>query len=58
MILRQEPKDIETFYIADKTKSEILYGNKFFPMYMWQGKFYYKKTKELIEFLRKGGEEN
>lgn len=58
MIIRQQPQDIRNYYIVDKFASFNLISNGFQPLYMWKDNYYYKKTKELISFLRKGGEEN
>lgn len=58
MVIRQQPIDVENYYIVDKSASYNLISNGFHPLYMWRDSYYYKKTKELQNFLRKGGEEN
>lgn len=58
MIIRQQPVDVENYYIVDKFASYNLISNGFQPLYMWKDNYYYKKTEKLINFLRKGGEEN
>lgn len=55
MILRQEPQNPQLYYIVSSRKSQELHKNKFFPRYFWNEKFYFKKTKKLIEYLE-GGE--
>lgn len=58
MIIRQQPIDVENYYIVDKFASYNLISNGFQPLYMWKDNYYYKKTEKLQDFLRKGGEEN
>lgn len=58
MIIRQQPTDVENYYIVDKFASYNLISNGFQPLYMWKDNYYYKKTEKLVDFLRKGGEEN
>lgn len=57
MILRQQPDHPELFYIVDKNKHMQLSSLGVFPMYMWRGKYYYKKSTELDSYM-KGGEGN
>lgn len=58
MIIRQQPIDLENYYIVDKFASYNLINNGFQPLYMWKDNYYYKKTEKLINFIGKGGEEN
>jgi len=51
MILRQEPQNPQLYYIVSSRKSQELHKNKFFPRYFWNDKFYFKKTKKLMEYL-------
>lgn len=58
MIIRQQPRDVENYYITEKNTSYNLISNGFQPLYMWGNNYYYKLTKELMEFLGKSGEGN
>lgn len=56
MILRQKPEHPELFYIVNENKHIRLSSMGLSPMYMWRGKYYYKKSPALDEYM-KGGEE-
>lgn len=56
MILRQKPEHPELFYIVDENKHTRLSSMGLSPMYMWRGKYYYKKSLALNVYM-KGGEE-
>lgn len=56
MILRQKPEHSELFYVVDENKHMRLSSKGFSPVYMWRGKYYYKKSFDLDEYM-KGGEE-
>lgn len=56
MILRQKPEHPELFYIVSENKHIRLSSMGLSPMYMWRGKYYYKKSPALDEYM-KGGEE-
>lgn len=58
MIIRQQPTDVENYLVVDKTASYNLIINGFEPLYMWRNYYYYKKNEKLLNFLRKGEEEN
>ena len=55
MLLRQKPHTPQLYHITDNKESQELQRHNFHPLYLYNGKFYYEKTKELIEYLR-GGE--
>ena len=57
MILRQQPDHPELFYIVDKNKHMQLSSLGVSPIYMWRGKYYYKKSTVLDSYM-KGGEGN
>ena len=58
MIIRQQPTDVENYLVVDNTASYNLISNGFQPLYMWKDNYYYKKNEKLLNFLRKGEEEN
>ena len=58
MIIRQQPTDVENYLVVDKFTSYNLTSNGFQPLYMWKDNYYYKKNEKLLNFLRKGEEEN
>jgi hypothetical protein len=58
MILRQKPPRPELYYAVDEQKHLEWASQGFLPIYLWQGKFYYRITAELNEMIGKGGEEN
>lgn len=55
MIIRDTPKNIEDFISVDNDVANILEHNNFQPMYMDCKKVYFKKSKEILDFI-KGGE--
>lgn len=57
MILRQKPKNPQSYYITDSTTSQELHKNDFYPKYFYDKEFYFKKNKRLLIYL-KGGETN
>ena len=58
MILRQKPHRPELYYAVDEQTHFKWSAMGLYPVYLWQGKFYYRITAELNKILRKGGEEN
>ncbi|MEG1044093.1 MAG: hypothetical protein RSF81_04865 [Oscillospiraceae bacterium] len=53
MIIRDLPKNLLNYIAVNSEQSYILHSNGFFPEYMYGDKIYYKKTSELIDFVRK-----
>lgn len=58
MILRQKPQNPDLYYIVDEPTHLKWSSLGLFPTHLWQGKFYYRITKELNEIIKKGGGEN
>lgn len=58
MILRQKPYRPELYYAVDEQKHLEWSSKGLYPVYLWQGKFYYRITAELNRILEKGGEED
>lgn len=58
MILRQKPSHPELYYAVDEKKHLRWNSLGFYPIYLWQGKFFYRITSELNEIISKGGEED
>lgn len=58
MILRQQPQNPSLYYIVDEQTHLRWSALGLFPTHLWQGKFYYRITKELNEIIKKGGEDN
>lgn len=60
MILIQQPKNL-TEYVEIDGKEQLnvlLQQNGFNPMYYYYGRFYYKYSEELKDFIEKGGVNN
>lgn len=56
MILRQKPNNLDLYYAVDE-KTHLLWTSLgMHPKYLWQGKFYYRITKELDNLIVKGGD--
>ena len=55
MVIRQTPKNPQDFIITNNKQGKELQENGFMPLYMDMKNLYFKKTKELLEFM-KGGE--
>lgn len=58
MILRQKPTRPELYYAVDEKTHLEWSALGLYPIYLWQGKFYYRITTELNNLVRNGGEEN
>lgn len=57
MLLRQEPNNLEDFIMVSGEANKLLQeSGKFLPLFLYRGQFYYKKSEELIKFIREGGE--
>lgn len=54
MILRQQPQNPSLYYIVDEQTHLKWSALGLFPTHLWQGKFYYRITKELNETIKKG----
>lgn len=52
MIIRGTPKDIERYIAVTFEQSKILHQNNFIPIYIDDGKVYYKKNNKIVEFLK------
>lgn len=57
MILRQEPEHPEEYYAVDILKHLELASMGYPALYMYKGKYYYKKAWELERILE-GDEDN
>lgn len=55
MIFRQTPKNKNLFILVDDKTTAYLSLKGFTPMYIDKNGVYYKKTKELIDFMEKEG---
>lgn len=51
MLLRQQPLNLEEYYIIDNQKSQELQEKGFIPMFYWEENFYFYKSQELINFI-------
>lgn len=58
MILRQPPLNLEKLLKVDQETSDQLHESGIPPLYMYDGFFYYEKTKSLMELYQQinGGE--
>lgn len=52
MVIRETPKDIERYIAVTFEQSKILHQNNFIPIYIDDGKVYYKKNNKIVEFLK------
>lgn len=52
MILRGTPKHIDDFIKVDGSQAYELQEHGFYPLYVDENYVYFKKDKELTEFLR------
>lgn len=53
MLIRGTPKNIDKYIKVDSKTTVILHMNGFFPINMDDKYIYYKKTQELIDFMKK-----
>jgi hypothetical protein len=53
MIIRGTPKDKNNFILVDSEMTKVLHSNGFIPMYIDKNGVYYKKDKEILEFMER-----
>jgi hypothetical protein len=53
MIIRGAPKNKNNFILVDSETAKILHSNGFIPMYIDENGVYYKKNKEILEFMER-----
>lgn len=53
MIIRGAPKNKNNFILVDSETTKILHSNGFIPMYIDENGVYYKKNKEILEFMER-----
>ena len=52
MILLQEPPKDKGIISVEEKIHKKLQNNKYFPLYKWNGKFFYR-SKDIVDYLRK-----
>ena len=55
MLIRDTPKNIDTYIKVDDKTTKILHANGYSPLYMDNKYIYYKKTDDIIKFMKKEG---
>jgi hypothetical protein len=53
MIIRGAPKNKNNFILVDSETTLVLHKNGFIPMYIDENGIYYKKNKEILEFMER-----
>ena len=53
MIIRGTPKNKNNFILVDSETTLVLHKNGFIPMYIDENGVYYKKNKEILEFMER-----
>jgi hypothetical protein len=53
MIIRGAPKNKNNFILVDSETTLVLHKNGFIPMYIDENGVYYKKNKEILEFMER-----
>ena len=51
MIIRGTPKNKDNYILVDSETTLVLHKNGFIPMYIDESGIYYKKNKEILEFM-------
>lgn len=51
MLIRGKPKNIDNYICVDNNISNKLQKNGFKPHYLYNDKFWYLKTKDILEFM-------
>ena len=54
MIIRGTPKNKDNYILVDSETTLVLHSNGFIPMYIDENGVYYKKNKEILEFMDEG----
>lgn len=53
MIIRGTPKNKNNFILVDSETTLVLHSNGFMPMYIDENGIYYKKNKEILDFMER-----
>ena len=53
MIIRETPKNKDNFILVDSETTLVLHKNGFIPMYIDESGIYYKKNKEILDFMER-----
>ena len=53
MIIRGTPKNKDNYILVDSETTLVLHKNGFIPMYIDENGVYYKKNKEILEFMER-----
>ena len=53
MIIRETPKNKDNFILVDSETTLVLHKNGFIPMYIDESGVYYKKNKEILDFMER-----
>lgn len=53
MIIRGTPKNKDNYILVDSETTLVLHKNGFIPMYIDESGIYYKKNKEILDFVER-----
>ena len=53
MIIRGTPKNKDNYILVDSETTLVLHKNGFVPMYIDESGIYYKKNKEILDFMER-----
>ena len=53
MIIRGTPKNKDNYILVDSETTLVLHKNGFIPMYIDESGIYYKKNKEILDFMER-----
>ena len=53
MIIRGAPKNKDNYILVDSKTTLVLHKNGFIPVYIDKSGIYYKKNKEILDFMEK-----